>query len=36
MKKILMFFVAVLALSLTSCKFVRTEASVDVQVLKNG
>lgn len=36
MKKILMFFVTVLALSLTSCKFVRTEASVDVQVLENG
>lgn len=36
MKKILMFFVAALALSLTSCKFVRTEATVDVQVLKSN
>lgn len=34
MKKILMFFVAALALSLTSCKFVRTEAVVDIEVKK--
>lgn len=34
MKKILMFFVTVLALSLTSCKFIRTEAIVDVEVTK--
>lgn len=36
MKKILMLLVAVLALGLTSCKFVKTEASVDVTVLQNG